>query len=178
MIFVKKNLISLLLIVALLVVGFFLYESPNQKRNEQKNENENVNTLSYLHGDNTFSFSYPESFSFSPISELDEKGKINENIIFQGKKKEENFQIYISGFDMGSVTIARIKKDIPDIVTEDAYDIFIDGVSGAAFISVNKESGFKTREIWFSHGSKLYQITTYLEFDEEIVKILETWKWK
>jgi hypothetical protein len=135
--------------------------------------------IAYTADDNSFSFSYPKDFALTPLVETDDKtGEQKQNLIFKGKGDKDNFQIYISKFDSSTpLTASRIKSEIPDLNMEGSQDIAVDGARGVIFFSTDSQTKFKTREIWLSHGGKLYQITTYPEFDSKIASILSTWKW-
>ena len=109
------------------------------------------------------------------------------------------FQIYITPFDeSGPLTFERVKKEIPDLVLEGPQTIELrisessksplDGersdftVPALVFFSRNESLG-KTREVWFVYpespvpnGNYLYQITAHASFDEELSKIMATWR--
>lgn len=133
----------------------------------------------YIADDNTFSFSYPMDFVLTPFVEVDDKtGEQKQNLIFKGGGDKENFQIYITKFESSfPLSISLIKSEIPDLGMEDSQDVAIDGARGVVFLSTDPQTKFKTREIWLSNNGKLYQITTYPEFDIGISSILSSWKW-
>ena len=53
--------------------------------------------------------------------------------------------------------------------------IMIDGTPAKSFVGSNDQMG-ATREVWFIHGSYLYEITTYKGFDQLLDPILQSWK--
>jgi len=119
-----------------------------------------------------FSFSSISDFTVSRITE-DERG---ETLLFKGGSERESFQIFISPFDSGEeITAQKIKNDIPEIDLRGPQAISIDGVVAIAFLS--SEGSLETREIWFARSGKLYQISTYTDFDVQMAEILEGWKW-
>jgi len=73
------------------------------------------------------------------------------------------------------LTEQRIKEDIPDIVIKEPLQIKVGEAIALAFLSESESLG-QTREVWWVYKGNLYQITTYTEFDETMVAILETWK--
>lgn len=132
----------------------------------------------YLHGDNSFTFSFPGDFNFSNLAETTESGAQAETVLFVGSDANRNFQIHISSYnDKAPITAEMIKRDIPDLLIESPERIGVDGAQGVAFISGPKDGTLRTREIWFAYNGKLYQISTYQDFDNQMVDILASWKW-
>jgi len=181
----KRNILISGILVAVVVLGVFLVTSKNEKLLkffESKGDGllgQNIEEkVAYLSQDSSFSFEYPAGFNFSELSEFSEAtGEPIETLLFKGQNTKENFQIIISVFDENPITIARIKKEVPDLVMKDAQEIAIDGALGVVFTSAFPDGKLATREIWFSHGGKSYQISTYSEFDSQMADILTTWKW-
>lgn len=127
----------------------------------------------YTSSSGNFSFPLISNFTISRIAE-EERG---ETLLFKGNSEKESFQIFISPFDSGEeITVQKIKNDIPGIDLREPQAISIDGVVAVAFLS--SEGNLETREIWFARGGKLYQISTYTDFDVEMAQILEGWKWE
>lgn len=181
----NKNILISGIIVVVVALGIFLITSKNEKLSKffkstgdsLLGQNAEGGKASYLSQDSSFSFEYPAGFNFSELSESETTGEPIETLLFKGKNAKENFQIIISVFDENPITIARIKKEVPDLVMKDAQEIAIDGALGVVFTSVFPDGKLATREIWFSHAGKSYQISTYSEFDSQMSDILTTWKW-
>lgn len=190
----KKNLPYFILIIVfgLIATGVWLLfgrsnavssqvEGSIQEDVEENRQLESSETLKqfnlgqrqiYEQADLKFSFAYPEGFTVGEFPDEDD----SETILVQ--KQNIGFQLYISPFDENiTITYDRIQADQPDLVISDPKQIGFVGVSGVLFESEN-DSGEKTLEIWWVKDSHLYQITTYPEFRDTMVKILETWTYK
>jgi len=117
-----------------------------------------------------FSFEYPEGYTVGNFAE----GEDAEVVLLQ--KDNVGFQLFISPFDENiALTPQRIKQDISDIEMQNEIVISVGGSQGVVFSS--EDDGEKSTEIWFVNANRLYQITTYPEFDLIMVDILETWRW-
>lgn len=135
-------------------------------------------TKVYLHSDESFSFSFPGDFTFSALEGADSAGAKVETSIFSGITGDRNFQIHITTYrEQEQLTAEVIQQSLPDLLMEEPQVIAVAGAKGVAFLSGPKDSTFRTREIWFSHNGKLYQVSTIREFDDQMVNILSTWKW-
>ena len=133
----------------------------------------------YLHSDSSFTFSIPGDFNYSNLAETQDGGAQAESVIFVGNSASRNFQIHISDYgDNTPLTPQIILKDIPDLLIESPEKIAVGGSQGIVFISGPKDGTLRTREIWFTHNGKLFQISTYKDFDNQMVDILSTWKWQ
>ncbi len=137
-------------------------------------------------------FNYPEGFNVSGFAE----GDAGYTILAQKPNAKESFQIFVSDFDEpGPITPERVKKDVPDMVIEDPKQVLIgmfstssnnnnfsssgveklpSGKIPALIFFGKSESLGRTREVWFVHSGKLYQLTTYADLDSLIGPILET----
>lgn len=128
--------------------------------------------LAYTHPTLGFTFQYPEGYKIGNFPD----GEDGEVVLVQ--KNNIGFQLYMKPFDEDvTLTPERIQKDIPGTVVENPMYIGLDGAKAIVFSSRNDNKEI-TREIWWVHEKMLYQITTYQEFDELMVKILGTWKWQ
>ena len=97
-------------------------------------------------------------------------------ILVKNAASDNGFQIFITAFDeSGVITKERILKDIPDAVINGDEYIDIGGEKALSFISQD-DLGGKTREIWAVHSGYLYRIKAYESFEEELFKIIKTWK--
>jgi len=172
----KKYLSSIivLLIVGLTVV-FFANKQESFIGKSFKLNNQGSETKGGVYNDSNklFSFNYPEYLHSSEINQGDSR-----TILFQGDDSKKGFQLNISTFSEDvELSPERIKKDLPDLIMENVEVIAIDGVQAVVFTTRDSETSFSTREIWFVRSGYFYQISTYVEFDIEMVEILSTWKW-
>jgi hypothetical protein len=127
----------------------------------------------YSHQRLGFSFDMPEGFS---IGEFDNPVDESETVLVQ--KGDVGFQLVITPFDEDVIlTEEVIRGDLPDIVIEQPIQIQVNNAIALAFISESESLG-KTREVWWIYRGHLYQISTYTEFDEVMVEILESWSFK
>jgi hypothetical protein len=175
----SKHVFTTLIVVILCVIAIFLFGVAKKAKISDVEsgviQTENGNGISYISGDMDYSFTLPSDFTFSTLSNDDG----SETALFVGSTATRNFQIYVSVYESNEpVTPQAILRDIPDLLVEKSETIAIDGAQGVTFISGSKESELRTREVWFSYGGKLYQISTYKEFDDQMVDILSTWKWQ
>ena len=134
----------------------------------------------FTHPDLGFSFEIPEGFSATAFDE--NNGKM---VLVQGETNAEAFQIFAIPFDEpGPITAERIKQDLPKMVMEEVQNITLGGATAIVFFGRDGSPG-RTREVWFvwppepvPHGNYLYQITAPAEFDEELSRIMTTWKFQ
>jgi len=140
---------------------------------EGNTDNTGLKTFSPVDG--TFSFSYPEYLNNSAL--LVGENADEQIILFNSTEPVVGFQIRISPFDEDiALTPERIGRDLPDLDLREPELISVAGVQAVVFLS--NEGTLETRQIWFVRGGRLYQISTYIEFDERMVKILESWRWQ
>lgn len=118
-----------------------------------------------------FSLNYPDSLSVVTSTEADS----GEVLLFDGSGNR-GFQIFITrGGDIGDITPDLITNSIPDISIKNPQVAIIGGdLRALIFVSYDQIIG-ETREVWFSEGDFLYQITAYLDYDAELAQILSTW---
>ena len=117
-------------------------------------------------------FSYPANFGL-------EQNQQNSSVIVSvvDAKTSVGFQVEASPFDDAdtTITIDRIRRDLPDLAISQAEPINIAGSKpGLAFVSTHGSQ--LTREVWFAKDGYIYQITAPLEFDAVTKKMLTTWK--
>ena len=123
----------------------------------------------YTHAEPGFSFALPPGFSARAFG--DEGG---DAVLVEGQSPGESFQIFLTPFDeSGPITPERILEDIPGLVVLDPQRATIGGADTLVFFSEDPSLG-KLREVWFSQGGYLYQITASAAFDEELSKIMAT----
>lgn len=126
----------------------------------------------YANDAHGFSFRYPKDFEANEFTT--EEGGI---VIVVGKKGgEEEFQILASPFDeSGPLTQERITQDIPEIVIEQPIQVIIAGETAILFWSNDSVLG-KTREVWFTHGMTLYQVSSAATLDATLSRVMATWE--
>lgn len=125
----------------------------------------------FTHSTLNFIFEYPEGYTIGNFPE----GEDGEVVLLQ--KDNVGFQLFIRPFDEDiALTPQRIRQDVSDIVMKNELIISVGGAQGVVFTS--EEQGNVTSEIWFVNSGRLYQITTYPEFDRIMADILETWRWE
>lgn len=118
-----------------------------------------------------FNFILPYSFTISRIEDAE-----GETLLFRGEDEKRSFQIYKIPFDDNTpLTPEKIRADLPSMDFRDPQVIAVDGVQAVVFLST--EGSLETREIWMVRNGKLYQISTYVEFDDDMADILSNWKW-
>lgn len=175
----SKHVFTTLIVVILCVVALFLSGVVKGVKKDglmsivQKSDDKGG--VPYISTDSSYRLTTPADFTSSALSQDDG----SETAIFVGSTATRNFQIYSSDYASDApLTPQEIAKNIPDLLIEKPETIAVDGAQGVAFISGPKDGTLRTREIWFAHGGKLYQITTFKEFDDQMVDILSTWKWQ
>lgn len=135
----------------------------------------------FTHPTFAFSVEYPNTFVIEAYKEKDG----GETIIFQTQdEKKLGFQIFISPFGEDEViTRERILEDIPFTTVLEPQEVIIGNPSvnsgqvihALVFWSEDPSVG-KTREVWFTYGGNLYEITTYAELDSWLAQILSSWR--
>ena len=118
-----------------------------------------------------FSLYYPEMLV---LEEYDEGGDAR-TLVFSDPETGYGFQIFIIPYAEDSVTSERFRQDSPSGVFKEPLNVLIDGAPATAFFSSNSIMG-DTREVWIINGGYLYEVTTFKEFDDWFVPIMETWR--
>ncbi len=144
---------------------------------EPENAGSNRFPLEYKNEALGFSFRHPEGFKITEFS--DNSG----DIVLAENDSGKDFQIFIQMFDeQGPLTPERILQDAPTMVMGNVRSATLDEVPAVIFESEEPSFG-PTFEIWFvwpespaPQGNYLYQITSKAEFDEELSKIMATFK--
>src|SRR3989338_945017 len=193
----KFKIILIVMAVVVIIAGFFVFKKGldngtvfNDIKSGFSNEDtsndlvsrveESKSSLSdlqsgkkqtYTHAEIGFSFDYPEGYNIGEFSDgLDGE----QQLLVQ--KDSVGFQLKITPFEEDvTLTEERIEEDVPDIVINEPIQIKVGEAIALAFLSESESLG-QTREVWWVYRGYLYQITTYTEFDETMVKILETWR--
>ena len=102
-----------------------------------------------------------------------------ENIVVQEISTGKGFQISISPIDedIPALTVERIRQDLPNLLIESPQDVILgDAGKGVAFISNDSTFDGRSREVWFVFNRNLYQIRTYMKYDEVLRAVLSSWK--
>lgn len=138
----------------------------------------------YENFDVMFNFLYPPDFTIDEID--DERGL---TILAQNSAKKAAFQIFLNPFDepafvetsagkARTLTPARIKKDLPNMVIENPQQVLIGAnknTPALIFFSQDQTLG-KTREIWFVGNGHLFQVETFADQDSLIGPVMDTWQ--
>lgn len=143
--------------------------------------------IRFVHPGRGFSLDLPGGFATSSIP--DDRGEL---LMFQ-RGPRESFQIYIAPFDEeGPLSVERIRRDLPSLTMADARTIELDSVPAVVFQSADESlasrelgTSGKTFEVWFVYpesplpdGNDLYQIMTYAEYGDDLIRILKTWRFE
>jgi len=140
----------------------------------------------FSHPKYNFSLEYPEELGIEAFRETDDA----ETVIFKKLGQNEStpreekigFQIFIAPFEEGEkgpLTTERILEDVQFLTIDEPQEVIL-GISSSEeevraliFLSDDPDIG-KTREVWFTHGGYLYEITTYAHLDSWLAQILST----
>lgn len=176
--------------ISILAIAMFLIAMVFFVSNTKSLENKNIQNLldgfsKYTHPEIGFSLQYPKDLEIKYFKEQDGE----ETIVFQknGDKQEwpaqekTGFQIFVIPFenDEKELTKEKILKDLPGIIIEDLVEVVIGEKTGRpihAFVFwSNSDKIGKTREVWFTDGGYLFEITTYEHLDGWLAQIMSTW---
>lgn len=151
--------LQVLISFLIITVAFFVWKLYQNNSGGQKYENAEYG----------FSINLPKE---ATSSEIDEYGA-DMVLIRDGTHQ---IQIYITPFDEDiSLTIQRIKGDIPDLEMKDVIESKTDGTASVSFTSTYGDVEY--REIWMVRQMNLYQIIAPLAEDEKTQDIIKSWKW-
>jgi len=130
-------------------------------------------TAQYTNDQYGFSLQYPKALSIAQFNE----GNDSATIVFQNKKEEKGFQIFITPYVGDSITPERIKSDIPSGVVEDPVEVLIgnNSIRALHFRSVAPIIG-DSSEVWFIYEGNLYEVTAYAGLDSWMAEILRTFE--
>lgn len=189
-IIMHKNLIKSLIIFGILLIVilgvWFYFEKNATKSNisntqEDSSEIKNKTEEKLLYADSIFGFSfyYPKGFLASSFQDSG-----GQTVLVQSQGSKEGVQIFAFPFEEeGPITIQRIKKDLPDLKTENIKTVIVgnlqdSNIKGEEAISFESrsETNEQTYEIWFLHNNVLYQLTTLVDNKKLIDEIVKTWK--
>ena len=192
----KKKLIfsitAILTLIAVFAGAWFFYQKyqknligagiPASPETQSKAVILGEDYLKYTHHAIGFSVEYPKELEVLEYLENEDAqtvvfGEKNDSSSDPAEKKT-GFQIFISPFDGEGqvITKERILLDIPSLNMEETQEVVLgDGTHALIFWLEDPAIG-KTREVWFTDGQNLYEITTYAHLDSWLAKILSTWK--
>lgn len=165
------------------LVVFFLHASLWNKdgspevRRHADTEEATPTTALYLHSDTSFEFTFPSDLKFSNLVGGEDQAT-TETVLFSSLEKNKGFQIFIAPYSSTApLTIESIAANNKTMQIFDPGQVTINGEPGVIFLAGEKGSTATTREVWFTHQGKIYQISTYPDFEKTVLMILPTWKW-
>lgn len=176
----KKMKIVLILIVFIIIGGFYLWNKNQTKQFDSSTQTDAVilglTHKKFTHPYIKFSLEYPKELE---IERFEEKNNA-ETIVFSNNSEIEDeklgFQIFISEFgEDETLTEERILEDLPFAIIEESIEIVLgDGTTALLFWSETPEIG-RTREVWFVNSGNLYEVTTFARLDSWLAEIMDTW---
>ncbi|MDO8594907.1 MAG: hypothetical protein Q7R93_05380 [bacterium] len=131
-------------------------------------------TETYKNAKYRFSFKYPEGYTVRSIPDEATGGDI---VLVQDLAGKAGVQIALSPFDEPNAVLTpnRVEQEA-GITVESPQDVLI-GKSGKGLAFIGHGTDFGTsREVWFVFGTTLYQMSTYIEWDELLKNVLSTWQ--
>lgn len=121
-----------------------------------------------------FNFIYPEGFTVNVAKENDDTDIVTLN------KPGTDIGLQVRVIDAKeavAITEEKIITDIPDMLVSDGVPVAINGKGkGLMFVSDNKDFGGNSREIWFSKGNFVYQMSMKMDYDNLAKMLLNEWK--
>lgn len=194
----KKIFIAIIFIVAIIVVGIFVFRPSGginadlnilgQDANTGNNASDDAEAQGAGNGDqatdrvsgNTFSsgkyhfsITYPDGYKASISSDPDG----NDTLIVQNSKSE-GLQVRIEKMDtpVDAITESMIRNDIPNIVMNDSKNVTVGNVGkGVSFTSNNPAFGGNSREIWFAANGYFYQLSADMKYDDLVGNVIAGW---
>jgi len=121
-----------------------------------------------------FRFRLPEGWR---VTELEDRG--GEMILARQAEGGGAFQIFITPYDepVESFSVARVQRDLPDLVMTAPTTFALSDGAGLTFVSEGPPFG-ESREIWFVRAGRLYQMSAYLSDEELLREVLQTWRFE
>lgn len=127
--------------------------------------------MEYHNSSRNFSLAYPKGLS---VTEYDE-GDGTYTVVFENKADEKSFQLFFTPYLGDTITLSRIKKDVPSGQFTEPIEIVIGGgVHAITFFSTGPLG--RMREVWFLYDGFLYEVTTYEDLDLWLSNIMQTWR--
>lgn len=180
----KLNQIIISFILVFGIFGFFIWKSDGGDKKGSYFEDEiqtkdspsrpsstiTEKTETYKNDQYKFEIKLPINAKVTNIEEV-----AGQSLLIQNVGKDKEIQIYVSSLDEEMIlTEERIKQDIPDIKMEKFAEVKVDQIKAITFIDLDQN----TREVWFTRGGFLYQVTGDFKDDQLFGNIMESWKWR
>lgn len=129
-------------------------------------------TILFQHENPKFSFEY-----FNELTATSTQVEGVEAIIFSREGEQAGFQLLVTPLpDVGLLTKGEIMAAYPELQPTEMQEAIIgDGLRAFIFFGQDPVIG-RTREVWFSYGKYLYQITGYAAYDGKLAYIMSTFK--
>ena len=173
-----KILIIILAVSALAAGGFYVWKGDLAAKPPSEKAPPPSSTASlgdyYENKELGFSLTLPEGYKAAP----QEYAEGMKAVVFgkSGGSGKEEFQIFAYPYDEpGPVSPERIWIDEPNMVVDNPQVVKIAGEEALVFFGKDESLG-RTREVWIVRGGRLYQISSYAEFDEELSKIMASFR--
>lgn len=118
-------------------------------------------------------FYYPEG---ATVKEIDE-GAGAYSLIIEDLKNERGFQVYVIPYREQKITDERFYADVPSGVRTDVAPrtVGLDKIEAVTFVSSDLHLG-ETREVWFIHAGRLYEVTTFKNVGPWFETTLASWR--
>lgn len=191
---IVKLAVALVLLVAVIGSVFVVMQQKEKKDLAELeapapvvDETVSESVKTYTHPDFGFSFEYPDKFT---LGNFPEEG--GDMLVVQGADGKNGFQVFVSPYEEETqLSLEAIHAAAEGLTVTDAKEINIGQGKIRAFSfvlgtseenmddPVNQEdvsSADTTNEVWFVEAGNLYQITNYADFQSEMGKILESWR--
>jgi len=158
-----KILFAVLVVAAVTGGAIVLWSKPSAVSSAQ----------TYSDTDYGFSFSYPQGYTASAFSDIEN----TKTILLGNTTSKSALQVFVSPFDENiSLTLERIKEEMPDLAVLEPKSILLDEVTGVSFRSTNALDA-ESYELWLIHRGNLYQISAPVISKAVFDDILTTWEW-
>jgi uncharacterized protein YxeA len=178
---------KLLLVIIIVIIGagayYYFYKGSGSSRSSDNTvfSTDNGSTAS-LSGETTIYKNTAKNFSFShptnlTVTSFDTDGV--ESVVAYDAETQQGFQIEITPIDedITALTVERIKQDLPDILIESPQEVILGSNGrGVAFVSDDPAFEGRSREVWFVFNKHLYQVRTYMKYDDLLKAVLNTWQ--
>ncbi len=175
-----KKIILILIVAAVLWGGYSAFQKKGdvkvvENRGETSVAEVSPSSGNYIDKKGRFSFVYPEGFKVSLLSESADVEIVTLN------KPSTDIGLQIKITDAKETVVISEEKiivDIPDMVVSDPVPVVFGAGKGLMFASDNEDFGGKSREVWFSKGNFVYQVSAKMEYDNLVKTVLNSWKFK
>lgn len=188
----KKNIKYIFIVLLIFIIVFAVknYVKSNSKNSLQVLSPSSLTEI-YSNEKYNFSFKYPSGYKVTMFP--DPQDDAADIILVQqdtvsGESSSgldsSGFQLRVSPIDedINFLSVERIKKDLPDFVIKDPQEVILGDEAragkGVAFKSDSQDFGGESREVWFIFNKNLYQIRTYLTYDNLVQAVLSSWEFR